>query len=156
MLPRADAGAWSPARSQPEEDDSQVSSTSQGPGNSKAPEAIWASVRTLSKYEEKETYLQKACQPQSRTIKITGEKSLPFLRAVMEPQGEVWWQERDRPESRFYRRGCNPALMGVRVGENELGGNQKWVGGAQRGMSPVTSEAPFTATMDTSPASQTA
>ena len=58
----------------------------------------------------------------------------------MEPQGEVWWQERDRPESRFYRRGCNPALMGVRVGENELGGNQKWVGGAQRGMSPVTSE----------------
>ena len=51
---RADPGAWSPAWSRPDqkEDDSQVSSTSQRPGNSKAPEAIWASVRTLSKYEE--------------------------------------------------------------------------------------------------------
>ena len=49
---RADPGAWSPAWSRPgqKEDDSPVSSTSQRPGNSKAPEAIWASVRTLSKY----------------------------------------------------------------------------------------------------------
>lgn len=79
---RADPGAWSPAWSRPgqKEDDSPVSSTSQRPGNSKAPEAIWASVRTLSKYEEEETCLQKAYQPRSRTIKITGE---------MEPQGEV-------------------------------------------------------------------
>ena len=73
----------------------------------------------------------------------------------MEPQGEVWWQERDRPESRFYRRGCNRVLMGDRVAENELGGNQKLVGGTQRGMSHATFEAPFAATMDTSPASQT-
>ena len=39
------------------------------------------------------------------------------------------------------------------MAEHELGGNQKLVGGAQRGMSHVTSEAPFAATMDTSPAS---
>lgn len=38
----------------------------------------------------------------------------------MEPQGEVWWQECDRPGSLFYRRGWNPALMGDRVVENEL------------------------------------
>lgn len=63
--PELTQGAWSPAWSQPEqkEDDSQVSSTSQGPGNSKAPEALWASVRTLSKYEEEETCICKACQP---------------------------------------------------------------------------------------------
>ena len=71
----------------------------------------------------------------------------------MEPQGEVWWQEHYRPESLFYRRGWNPALTGDRVAEDELGGNQELVGGAQRGMSHVTSEAPFAATMDTSPAS---
>ena len=35
------------------------------------------------------------------------------------------------------------------MAKNELGGNQKLVGGAQRGMSHVTSEAPFAATMDT-------
>ena len=45
--------------------------------------------------------------------------------------------------------------MGDRVAENELGGNQKLVGGTQRGMSHATFEAPFAATMDTSPASQT-
>ena len=62
---RADPGAWSPAWSRPgqKEDDSPVSSTSQGSGCSKAPEAIWASVRTLSKYGEEETCLQKAYQP---------------------------------------------------------------------------------------------
>ena len=43
----------------------------------------------------------------------------------MEPQGEVWWQERDRPESRFYRRGCNRVLKGDRVAENELGEQPK-------------------------------
>ena len=74
---------------------------------------------------------------------------------LVEDLAEVWWQELDRPESAFCRSGRNPALMGDRVAENELGGNQKLVGGAQRGMSHVTSKAPFTATMDTSPASQT-
>ncbi|CAI9172682.1 unnamed protein product [Rangifer tarandus platyrhynchus] len=65
VLPTADPGAWSPACSRPDqkEDDSQVSSTSQRPGNSKAPEALWASVRTLSKYQEEETCIRKACQP---------------------------------------------------------------------------------------------
>ena len=71
----------------------------------------------------------------------------------MEPQGEVWCQEHYRPESLFYRRGWNPALTGDRVAEDELGGNQNLVGGAQRGMSHVTSEATFAATMDTSLAS---
>ena len=65
VQPRGDPGAWSPAWSQPgqREDDSPVSSTSQGSGCLKAPEAIWASVRTLSKYEEEETCLQKVYQP---------------------------------------------------------------------------------------------
>ena len=43
--------------------------------------------------------------------------------------------------------------MGDSVAEDELGGNQELVGGAQRGMSHVISEAPFAETMDTSPAS---